>query len=75
MHCDAIYMLYAKQMTAAHFIGGRCAMLLIAFCAFHIHILPKCTKLTTMFHQTIWENIRAVENLFVTLMRLFEKLS
>jgi len=56
-------MLCAKQMTAAHFIGGRCAMLLIAFCAFHVHILPKYTKLTAMLHQTIWETIRTVENL------------
>ena len=58
-------MLCVKQMTAAHFMGPRCAIVSIAFCTFHVHILPKYTKLTTMLHQTIWENIRAVEELFL----------
>jgi len=60
-HCHSLYR--QSMRDALHY-----------FCAFHIHILPKCTKLTTMLYQTIWENIRAVENLFVTLMRLCEKI-
>jgi len=50
-HCHSLYR--RSMRDAVHYL-----------CAFHVHILSKYTKLTAMFHQTIWETIRTVENLF-----------